>query len=166
MPATPIPVTDRFFAPEISKVIFATEIADPAAYTRAEVDAGQDLTNEIADISGFTVQSGQIATPDLGSRFNKQIGGRTNVETSSITFYGDKAGNDVRGVLPRGTTGHLIFMDGGDVPGQPSDVFTVEVISVGKLRAVGENAFQLTVTFSIKREPAEDVDIPAAAAGA
>jgi hypothetical protein len=163
---TALPTTERFFAPEISKAFFATALADPEAYTRAEVDASTDLTDEIADLAGWNVTSAMIATPDLGSRFNKQIGGRTSADASTITFYASRNGDDVRKVLPRGTRGYVIFMDGGDVPAQPSDVFHVEVTSVGKVRTVGDSAFQITISFAILNAPAEDVAIPAAAAGA
>jgi hypothetical protein len=161
MPAAAINPTERFFQPEISKVIFVPTIASGSlAYTRSEVNAGDDLTAEIADLSGWTVQSNFIDTPDMGKRYTSKIGGRLTTPDSSITFYGDKSGDDVRGVLPRGTKGHLIFMDGGDVATQPSDVFTVEVASVGKLRSTGDNAYQITVSFSISNF-AEDVVIPA-----
>ena len=158
-----LPSSERFFAPEISKVYFATALVNPGAYTRAEVTAATDITGEIAEISGFSVTSGMIDTPDLGSRFTSQIGGRTTVEASSITFYADLAGNDVREVLSRGTKGYLIFMDGGDVAAQKSDVYKVEVTALGKVRSVGDNAFQLTVSFAITKVPDEDVAIPAAA---
>jgi len=102
-----------------------------------------------------------ISTPDLGSRFTKQIGGRTQADASSITFYASKDGADIRSVLQRGLTGYLTFMDGGDVAAQPMDVFPIEVTSVGKVRTTGDNAQQITVTFAITGEPAEDVDIPA-----
>jgi hypothetical protein len=130
------------------------------AYTRLEVDAGDDLTKEIADLSGWTVNSGFIDTPDMGKRYTSKIGGRITTPDSSLTMYGDKAGVDVRTILPRGTQGYLVFMDGGDVAGQPSDVFKVEVAALGKPRSTGDTAFQLTVQFSIS-DFAEDVDIPA-----
>jgi len=158
-----LPTSTRFFAPEISKVLFATTLASPATATRAELTAATDLTGEIADLSGWTVSGGMIDTPDLGSRFTKQIGGRTTVDASSITFYADQAGTDVRTVLPRGTTGYVIFMDGGDVAAQPMDIFPVEVTALGKVRSTGDNALQMTVAFAVTGEPAEDVDIPAAA---
>jgi hypothetical protein len=161
MGAAAINPTERFFQPEVSKVIFVPAIASSAlAYTRVEVDAGDDLTAEIADLSGWTVESGFIATPDMGKRYTGKIGGRLTTPDSSITFYGDKSGDDVRSVLPRGTKGFVVFMDGGDVATQPSDVFAVEVASVGKMRSTGDNAFQVTVAFSISNF-AEDVAIPA-----
>lgn len=164
MPApTKLKVTDRFFQPEISKVYFLPAIASADAIpTRAEINAGTDLTAEIAGLSGFSVTSNTIDTPDLASRFTRQIPGRTTTEKSSITFWASKDGDDVRKVLVRGAKGYVMFCDGGDVPGQPADVFPVEVLSQGKQRGVGDTGFQITVDFSVPRIPAENVAIPAA----
>lgn len=155
--------SERFFQPETSKVYFVPTIASTALeYTLVERDAGVDLTGEIADISGWNITSAMIATPDLGSKFNSQIGGRTSVDASSITFWADKSGVDARAELPRETTGYIVFADGGDTAGYMSDVFPVSVTSVGKLRSVGDNAFQVTITFAVTAEPLEDYAIPAA----
>lgn len=158
-----LPATERYFAPEITKVFYLPTIASPTKVpTRAEITAGTDLSNEVADWSGWNVSSAMINTPDLGSRFNAQIGGRTSADASSITFYADKAGADVRAVLPRGTDGFILIADGGDVATQPADVFPVTVTSLGKLRTVGDEAARIQVTFAITDEPAEDIELPAA----
>ena len=162
MPPTKTKATVRYFQPEVSKVYYLPAIvAATLIPTRAEINAGIDLTAEIADLSGWSIVSGSIDTPDLASRFTSQISGRTKAEDSTITFYGDKTGDDVRKDLPRGSRGFMMFCDGGDVPTQPADVFPCEVSSVGKLRGVDEKAFQLTISFSVTRQPAEDVVIPA-----
>ena len=160
---TVLPATERFFAPEISKVYVALAIANLLNVTRAEITASTDVTNEIADLSGWTVASGLIAVPDFGSRFTKQIGGRTNVDASTITFYGDLGGDDIRKVLARGDRVVVGFADQGDVATLPADWFPVEVTAVGKLRSVGDNAFRITVSFAPTGVPAEDVPLPALA---
>jgi hypothetical protein len=160
MPATPLPTSERFFAPEISRIYFVLTIANIASPTRAEINAGTDLTNEIADLSGWSVTTGMIATPGM-TRFTPQIPGRTSAEDSSITFYGDQGGDDVRTVLARGDRGYVIFCDGGDITGHLADVFPVQVRNVGKLRSLGDEGFRLTVGFAITRVPAEDVLLPA-----
>lgn len=160
---TKLPATERFFAPEISKVYLALALVNPASLTRSEITASTDVTDEIADLSGWNVSSGMISVPDLGSRFTKQIGGRTSVDASSITFYGDLGGDDIRKVLARGDRAHLIFCDQGDAAGLPADVYPVQVTTVGKLRSVGDEAFRLTVGFAITGVPFEDVVLPAAA---
>lgn len=163
MPATPMPATDRFFAPEITKVIYVPTIAATNGIpTRAEINAGDDLSAEIADLSGWTVQSNFIDTPDLGKRYTRKIGGRLTTPDSSLTFYASKDGVDVREVLPRGTEGAIVFMDGGDVAAQPMDVFVIEVASNSQVRGTGDNAAQRMVQFSIK-DFVENAPIPAAA---
>lgn len=156
---TLLPATERFFAPEISKVYFALTIADIAAPTRLEINAGTDLTEEIADLSGWSVTTGMIATPGM-SRFTKQIAGRTTAEDSSLTFYADQGGDDVRTILARGDRGFIIFCDGGDAVGNLADVFPVLVRNVGKVRTLADQASQLTVGFAITGVPAEDVVLP------
>lgn len=161
--ATPaLTASTRYFDPELTKVYFVASIADKTAPTRVELSAGTDLSGEIAEISGFTVTSEQIATPDLASRFTSQIGGRTTAEESSLTFYSDQQGVDARTVLARDTTGFILFLDGGDTEGNKMDVYPVTVISVGKMRSVGDEAARLQVQFSVTSEPAEDVSVPAA----
>lgn len=164
-----LPVTERFFAPEITKIwFFPAIVAVTMIPTRAEIDAATLLSDEVADIAGWSVTSGFIPTPDLGKRFNGQITGRTSAENSTITFWGDVNGDDVRKVLPRRTPGFIGIADGGDNvevgDAKVADIFPIEVASVGKLRSVGDAGHQLTVAFAIKRQPAEDILLPAAAA--
>lgn len=153
----------RFFQPEVSRVHFLPTIAATTLIpTRAEITAGTNVTAEIADLSGWQVRADMIATPDLASRFVSQIAGRTKAEQSSITYYADKTGDDIRTVNPRGQTGYIVFMDGGDVPTTGKmDVYPVEVAAVGKARSTGDQALQVTIDYAITGPPAEDVAIPA-----
>lgn len=161
--ATPaLTASTRYFDPEITKIYFVPTIADISAPTRTELNTGTDLSGEVAEISGFTVTSEQIAAPDLGSRFTSQVGGRTTAEDSSLTFYSDQQGVDARTVLSRGTDGYLTFMDGGDVEDNLMDVYPITVVSVGKMRSVGDELARLQIQVSITSEPAEDVAVPAA----
>ena len=153
----------RYFQPETSKVYFLPTIASATyAATRAEITAGTDVTGEVADLSGWQVRANMIPTPDMGTKFVPQIGGRTAAEQSSITFYADKTNNDVRTVMPRGQAGYIVFMDAGDVPTTGKmDVFPIEVTAVGKARSTGDQAFQITIDFAITKAPGENVAIPA-----
>lgn len=160
MPALPTSV--RFFHAGETKVYFLPSVAAASLTpTRAEINAGTDLSKEIADISGWMVSGGEIETPDLGSRFNSKIPGRTSVDDSSLTFYQDETGADVRAVLPRNTSGFILFADGGDVAGAKGDVYPIRVRSNGKARSAGDEAARLTVQFSCTREPAENITLPA-----
>lgn len=161
MPPTPITPSVRFFRPGTTKIVWVTTIVTYTAPTRTEINLGKDLSGEVAEISGFSVSSDTIPTPDLGTRFVPKIAGRINADDSSLNFYASSTGfTDARSVLPRDTTGFLIVMDGGDVATTGRmDVFPCTVTSVPKLRAL-EDPAQVSVTFAVTRVPAEDLVIP------
>jgi len=162
MPATPIAAVDRFFHRGKTKVYWLTTIAATTFIpTRAELNAGTDLSNEVADWSGWTITSGEIPTPALGTVFTSKIGGALDIEDSSITLYADKEGADARSLMPRDTNGFIVIMDGGDVAANKADSFKVRVRSVGKGRSLGEEAGTVIVSYSITAEPAENFTVPA-----
>lgn len=161
MAATPITASTRYFNRGLTKCYFVPTIASIDSPTRVELDAGTDLSPEIMSIDGWTVTSETIDTPDLATVFTGSIPGSTSAEDSTITFYADEAGSDVRTLLPRGTSGYIVWMDGGDTSGRLMDVFPIRVSSTGKPRTTDDEAAPVEVQFSVTAEPAEDVTIPA-----
>jgi hypothetical protein len=161
MPPTAITPSVRYFRPGTTKVVWVRTITTYTAPTRTEINAGTELSGEIAEISGFSVTSDTIPTPDLGNRFVPVISGRINAPDSSITFYASSTGfTDARSVLPRDTTGFLIIMDGGDVATTGRmDCYPATVTGVPKQRAL-EDPAQVTVQFALTKVPAEDIVIP------
>lgn len=160
MAATPITPATRFFRPGITKCYWVASISDISAPSRAELNAGADLSKDIADISGWMVSGAKIDTPDLNSRFVSNIPGLTQADESSITFYASDDGDDVRDLMPRDEDGFIVWLDGGDVAGRLMDVFPVRVLSVGKTRSMGAEAARLVIQYAITSEPAENVIIP------
>lgn len=159
---TTLAATNRYIMPGVSKVFYLPTVADPTTGpTRAEITGGTDLTNEIADIAGFSTTTNMVDTPDLGSRFTSQVPGRITAEASSITFYADRGGDDVSAVLPRDTEGFIYFMDGGDVPTEKADLFEIAVASNSKTRSA-DGAVVRVVSFAITSVPNESLTIPAA----
>lgn len=163
MPAPAITASNRYTSRAVTKCIWIPAIAATnLTPTRAEINAGTDLSPQIADWDGWLVASEQIETPDLGSRFTSKIPGALSVEDSTLTMYADKAGVDARTLMPRDTSGNIFFADGGDIANNKGDVYPVKVASVGKERSVaGDEADRLQFTYSITKEPAENVTIPA-----
>lgn len=160
MVTTPAAIT-RFFAPGTTEIRFVPTIANPAAPTFAELDAGTDLTRDIADISGWMTSSAFLETPDLATRFVSKIPGRINAEDSSITFYADedRGAGDMREILPRDTDGYIVIADGG-FASLIGDVFQVTVGSNSMQRSVSDPG-KLMVSFAIRSEPSEGVTLPA-----
>jgi hypothetical protein len=156
-PTASLNPTQRFIPQGTSRYYWLPTIAaETGIPTRTELDAGTDLTGEVAVITGFSTTGGQVDTPDAMSRFTKRIPGPITADDSSITFYGtkDPTGEDVRSLLTRDQTGYLVILDSGDVEGALAEAFQVVVISVSKMREI-TGAFQVVVSFSIAADPVE-----------
>lgn len=161
MAAAPIDKSTRYYTVGTTKVLFVPTIAAPATPTRTELDAGTDVTSEIAEFEGWSTTSEPIETPDMVSRFVSSIPGAITAEESSISFYASKTGEDARQLLPRDTAGFIVWMDSGDVPTTGTmDVYPVLVASAPKVRSM-DSATLIRVDFQITSEPSEDVVIPA-----
>ena len=162
MPPTKMTAAERYFRPEVTKVYWVITITTVSAPTRSELNAGTDLSDDIAEISGFQVTSASVDTPDLGHRFTSKIPGRITADDSSINFYASDTGfSDARSVLPRDTSGNIVIMDAGDISttGRMS-VYPVKVAAHGMLRDI-ENPAMTQAQFTITAEPEEDLVIPA-----
>ncbi len=158
-PTQPAAIT-RYFGVGTTQVLFCPTIANPAAPTFAELDAGTELTRDIADLSGWSTNSEFIDVPDLATRFTGKIPGRISAEDSSFTFYADEDSGtgDARALLPRDTEGYVVIADGGLASGK-GDVFHVKVGSSTPVRSV-DDAVKIMVNFAVLDEPAEGVTLP------
>lgn len=150
----------RYFQPGLTKLYFLTTAVDYTALTLAEITAGTELTEDLANLSGWTITSNTIDTPDFATRFTSMIAGTTTVSDSSLTFYGSSDGHDIRTILPRDTTGYLVAQDAGSAGGV-MDVYPVTVSSLGKVRS-NSDSFQIQVSFVVTDVPSEDQTIPSA----
>lgn len=161
MAPTPLTATVRYIPPGVRKIYWLTTIASyTTAVTRAEINAGTDLTNEIASMSGFTVTSDSSEVPDLSGRFVSKIPARIKADDSSMSFYASSTSADVRTVLPRDTAGFACILPEGDVPGQKMDVFPAKVSST-TVDTTMEDPAQINVQFTITKVPALNLTIPA-----
>lgn len=160
MTATPMRPATRYYPPGTRQVYWLPAVTDPAAPTRAELDAGIDLTGEIASMSGFSVSSATVSVPDLSTRFAPDIPGQITAASSSITFYASEDSDDIRTILPRDQAGFIAVLWEGDQSGKSMDVYPVTVTSVPK-DVTTTNAGQMSVDFAVTAVPAENVEIPA-----
>ncbi|MFD1656998.1 hypothetical protein ACFSL4_01790 [Streptomyces caeni] len=160
MSATPITASTRYYRRGVSKVSWVPTIADKTAPTRAELNAGTELSPETGAVDGWQITSNTEDAPALGTTFNAKVFSTTEVGNSSLTLYTSKTGTDVRSLLIRGTTGFIVWMDEGDVAGNLMDVFPVQVMSQAKTREINSLGM-VQVQFAIPSEPAENVSIPA-----
>lgn len=160
MGATPLGASTRYYPPGTRQVYWLPAVGDVTAPSRAELDAGIDLTGEIAAMAGFSVSSATVSVPDLKSRFAPDIPGQITAQSSSITLYASEDSDDIRQILPRDTAGFVAILWEGDHPGRFMDVFPVTVTAAPK-DVTMTNAGQITVDFAITSDPAENVVVPA-----
>lgn len=161
MVATPMAATSRYFRPGVTKIYIVDDIADIDSPTRAELDAGTDVSGEVMEIEGFQVTSNTLDTPDFGSRFTSKIPSDVVADDSALMTYADSTSVDIRTVVTRDQNTFVVIMDEGDEESLLMDVFPARVSATPKLRARSDPA-QIRVQFTITSEPAENVAIPAA----
>jgi hypothetical protein len=170
MPAGALTFTGgRYTSRGTTRINFLTAIASyTTAVTRAEINAGVDLTPQIMDSSGWSVSSDQIDAPDMSTRFTSKIAGAISADDSSLTMYASKTGVDARATFTSGssvtpaTSGFIVILFGGDVAGNKMDVWPVTVSSVAKQISVqGSDPDTLVITFAPTGEPASNLVIPA-----
>jgi len=150
----------RYVPEGTRKIYWVPTIATQSSPTRAEINAGTDLTGEIAEVGGFTVASDQVEVPDMSSRFTGKIPGRITADDSSLRLYASSNSTDVRALLPRDTAGFVITLWEGDVPGQKMDVWPVKV-SAAAVQTGTDDPGSIEISFTITKIPSQNVVIPA-----
>jgi hypothetical protein len=163
MAAPAITASQRYTSRGSTKIYWLTAVASYAtAVTRAELNAGTDLSPQLMDASGWSVSSEQIDAPDMATRFTSRIAGAITAEDSSLTMYASKNGVDARTLMPQDAQGYIVILFGGDVAANKMDVWPVTVSSVSKQISVqGDNPDTLVISFSPTNVPAQNLAIPA-----
>ena len=160
MVATPLTPTTRYFPPGLRRVYWMPACNNYLAPTRAEMNAGTDLSAEVSGLNGWSVSSATVDTPDMGSRFTSQVPGRLTSATNEITCYTSQNSNDARTLLVRDANGFVVLLWEGDIAGQKMDVIPVRIMSQA-MDATVDNPGTCTFGFAATRLPATNVVIPA-----
>lgn len=151
-----------YYAGGVAKTYWVETIANIAAPTRAELNAGDCLSPAVEGKSGWTESAAFSDVMTEDTRRAAKIAGAVTTAESSITFIKDKDGTaNVSEVLAWdiGVTGYIVLLDHGDVPGTPMRVYDVEIGSISTDQS-GDKVTEV-VTFGI-RESALNVNVPAA----
>ena len=159
MAPPPLNPTIRYYPAGIRKTYWAATIGNYQAPTRAELNAGVDLTAEISAMSGWSITSNMVDTPDMGSRFVGQVPGALVGQKNDITFYQSQNSQDVRSLLSNNMAGFITVLWEGDIVGQLMDVFPVLIASVAPDATVNK-AGEIMIDFALTRVPAIGTVIP------
>ena len=158
-----ITAATRYTSRGSTKIYWVPTVASYAtAVTRAELNAGTDLSTQLMDSSGWSVSANQIDAPDMSTRFTSKIAGEITADDSSLTMYASKNGVDARALMPRDAVGFIVILFGGDIPGNKMDVWQVSVTAVSKQISVqGKDPDTLVISYSPTAPPTENLVIPA-----
>ena len=159
MAAPPITGSTRYIPEGVTHFYFVSSIANYLSPTRAELNAGTDLTPEVAAAGDWAINGNAVPAPDLATLFDPQISGKTSMGTTTLDMYASSNSVDVRSLLPRATAGYIVKFPEGDVTGRKMDVFPVKVGSQAKPTVLGSPS-DITFAFYVTKTPAENVAVP------
>ena len=152
--------THRYYPHGIRKTYWLVATANYFSPTRAEMNAGIDLSAEVESMSGFSLAANMVEVPDMGSRFISQIPGALTSPKNQIVYYQDQQSDDIRQIHTNGQTGFIVVLWDGDVSGQLMDVFPVIVAAIAPDSDISK-AGMITVDYAASLVPAINVVIPA-----
>jgi hypothetical protein len=161
---TPLATAAVRFGDNATTVVYwvPTIAAPTLTPTRTELNAGTNIGVDLDDSDGWTVEADQIDTQALNDAFKTKIPGSLSAPDSSLTFFTSKNGVDIRTLLPRGTTGNVVFLDGGDVSGNKIEVYPVTVTSNAVMRSFkSKDPSKIKVGFAITKTPGQNLTCPA-----
>lgn len=149
-----------------TRVYWVEDFADPNVPTRAELDAGVDLSTILNDYKGFSVKSSQIDVVTLASRTTGTIAGEKKPEDASIMLLMDQKGVDARVLIEEDNEGFIVWLFGGDKEGNIMDVWPVSCSAQVPMPSVKGNEPDICdFQFACPTEPARNIAVPAPAAG-
>ncbi len=129
MVATPLATLNPYLPVDIRKFYWVATIANIAAPSRGELDAGTDLSPQVVDapgwfIDGSTVQSQSFVGPALN------LIGAQSFADSSLVMRNSRTSTDARTILivqRPALTGFIVIFPEGDTTGFKMNVFSVAV---------------------------------------
>src|SRR5436190_14783997 len=154
----------RFNRRGTEKWYLVTTIANQAAPTAAEINAGVLVSPYLRSLSGFTSEVEDLDAADQSSSFNKTIPGGETPENSSMTFYASDTLADgeetTRAAFVQGTQRYMVAVPRGTVlAAAKCDVFPVRIKSNNDDKTVENAAATYTVGMSIYTLPSKQVAI-------
>lgn len=160
---TPTGAVYAAFSKEIIYIV--PTIANPAAPTLAEFNAGKDVSLQVQSISGFSTQVNALDVARMGTNFTGNIGGRETANASQLMFYASDAGptDDVRSqaALLQNAKGFVVIFNEGVVTGGSCDIWPYRVGAVSVAQDI-EAVKIITVDFNIYSAPSRNIAIPTA----
>lgn len=134
----------RIIPNQNSYIAFCASIANYAAPSQAEVQAGVNLTPFIISINAST-RGNIVQTPDFSTRFETNIPG-TVTSTFEADMYRDDSNDAAWLTLPRGTAGYFVISRFGGKGGPGFTLTTPSGVAVAAVGTPGTTAYSYRVS--------------------
>jgi hypothetical protein len=151
MVATPIALPSVYVPVSYRHINWLPAVANIATVTRAEINAGTDLTGAIPvdGVKGFTVAADFAEAPTFAGGLTAKVSKNTlGAADSSLDFLMSLTSLDVRQLLTRGLSGYILMLWEGDIAGRKMTPFQVTVASQSPAPD-GGNPARITIQFSL-----------------
>lgn len=154
-------MADEFFRRGITKIYLVPTVT-ASAPTVAQVTAGVDISDLIAEINGFSFTNSPIPTPKLSTTFTTTIAGEDTTEDSNLKLYEKKTTNPQQAALAKNTkTNVVIFYKGfaGSAPAAADrvDVWPVQSTGPNREYSMDNTPAFWHVGFAATDPPTQDV---------
>lgn len=156
---TALTPTLRYIPAGTRRIVWVPTIADITAPTSAELTAGTDLTAEVAEITGFSTESGTVEVPDYGSRQVGKIAGLVTQADSTIKTYLSTDATDARSLLTRDLAGNVVIFPEGLTASGKMSVYAGKITSAAVDEVAPGDPATMTNGFAVLRS-AENIAIP------
>lgn len=161
----------KFFRPGITRVYALPPITAYTELTAALLAAAEDVSCDIAEMSGWTFTGETIETPTICDSFVSKVPGLDKAEDSSLTCYekrdtADPAGaNPLRALWAKGELGTIVVFPMGLIGAAPAigdvcDAFKVQSTGTPREFDSGQAA-RWMANFALLERPAIDYEIAA-----
>lgn len=161
MTAPAIGSVARYIAAGVTQIYWVGAIAVVTAPTRLELDAGWDLTGEVADTGGWLAKPTYNDTTRFSATNATSKPGILGTDGTGLMMYADRVGDDIRSLLARNASGFIVVFHGGDVAGRLMDVWPVQVACVWQPINVGDEPAQIPIDFAVTGEIHPGLVVPA-----
>ena len=141
-----------------TRVTWATAIANQAAPTTAELNAGTALEGFITpDGLDITIATGSVDISNLGSTFTTQVAGRKTV-TMSLTFQHDSPTDTPYNLVPYRTNGFVVVRRGVDrtqawATSDKVEVYPVQTGEAIQIKPAPDSTWDFTSPMFVTADP-------------
>lgn len=139
---------------------FVPSIANLAAPSTAEVNAGSNITIRIAGVTGFEYKNNPIKTPDMSSSFVSSIIGEDEATDSALMFYDDTTSTALWTLMAKGAVGFILVNEYAKTVSSKTRVWPVTSTGPVPQYDMGAEAAQFTVGYAVTARPNLDAVFP------